>query len=52
MFKGDKDKAVKRGGKYETLILLRILLLYNVAIEYIWSVEEEEVNRERVKTAG
>lgn len=50
MFMEDRDEAVKRRGKYETTIPLRMLLPYTVAADYIWSVEE--VKSEGVQTAA
>lgn len=49
--KGDRDKAVKPGGQCENITPIRTLLPYNVAVEDIWSAEEE-VRSEGVKTAG
>lgn len=41
-FKGDRDKAVKPGGRCENITPPRTLLPYNVAGEDIWSAEEEK----------
>lgn len=44
--KGDRDKAVKPGGRCENITPLRTLLPYNVAAEDVWSAEEEVKVRE------